>query len=137
MGYKTIDDYANHLAADVSALELHQHTINIMLHKIIEKGGNSRLKLDWDAIHAAAVLIAETKKQCQIKEPGFDWVPREYYNSKVDEWGSLEENRAKGHREFQHPEDGRDGVLMPETPITKIEFSTIHSAAVQMRSLPT
>ena len=65
-------------------------------------------------------------QEVKVKKPGFSHVEWEFYHK---DGRNLEDNVAAGHREYY--QNGVRGVLVPDDPITRIEFNDIHRAEIR------
>eukprot|EP00974_Lingulodinium_polyedra_P090761 8802668-Lingulodinium_polyedra.AAC.1 len=72
-----------------------------------------------------------SKKETVQKKPGFSHVEWDYYTK---HYGSLHTNGklTEGHREYVH--NGIRGVLVPDAPITRIEFRESLGAEIRARA---
>ena len=101
-------------------LEVHVHTVKVLISMIVEKGCNFRAHVSWTDADRR-VLVLEKSQRMKIQKPGYAWEPLWYYNATR---GLLDEDkRKKGHREYKY--GGEDGILMPDAPTVKINFEEI------------
>ena len=123
----TLGEYEAYLGGENDRVQTHVQCVDSMVESIINNGGNSALKVDWDGVKNNVKLKQVKKRDTVKKKPGYSHVELKYYES---QHGSLDTNgkRKEGHVEYQL--DGIDGILIPDAPITRIEFNEHDSAEV-------
>ena len=124
----TMGMYEKELGGDERLLRVHMTCVDMLVQKIINKGGNMSTQMDWAAIEhdAKETLTVVEKKSDIVKPPGCSHVELTYY---LGQFGNVAENATKGHREYTY--NGIKGVLVPDAPITR--FETTEALETELR----
>eukprot|EP00959_Pyramimonas_sp_CCMP1952_P095610 1998627-Pyramimonas_sp.AAC.1 len=121
----SLAQYKKILGAEEKKLNCHQQAVSVLKEQIISKGLPRNAKFEWELIEERSLKIVKSMEM-NIKKPGWTHVPWDFYATSP-EYGNgkdLNNNPAgisAGHREFFF--EGVRGVLIPDKPITKIEFN--------------
>lgn len=119
--------YEAWLGEDPERVKKHMAVVQVIVKDLKQKGGSLRAHFDWVETENRALHVTH-KKETVIKRPGYSHVEWNYYTS-IN--GSLYENGKmnEGHREYY--QDGVRGVLIPDAPVTRIEFNEAMSAELR------
>ena len=120
----TMGEYERFLGGDVKRLEGHQLKITIGIKLVIDKGGRLSSHIDWVAAEKKALVI-QKKQSLTKRKPGLRHLELAFYTEK---YGDLQTNGMlqRGHRLWTL--DGTKGVLVPDDPVTYLEFTEELSA---------
>jgi hypothetical protein len=124
----SITAYEGYLA-QADRLQKHQRVIAELVLNCIARGGISG-KVDY-AILEEQVLVHVHKKDTVIKKPGYSHIEWNYYclHNNGDPFQNGK-HASQGHTE--HMLEGVRGVLVPDAPISRIEFNDTQSAELQI-----
>jgi hypothetical protein len=124
----TTQEYEHYLGGDTDRVQNHVKCVDSMVDAIVENGGKSGSKMDWDEVDNNAKLKQIKKRDTVKKKPGYSHVELKYYESLH---GPLETSgkRKEGHCEYTL--DGVVGILIPDAPITRIEFNEHDSVELE------
>jgi len=122
-----LTDYKHELGKSESKLNAHQALVTASIEEYIAKGGQRRCHIDWVTAEKTALALVRTM-QMNIRKPGWEHQEWNFYMANHDNRIETE----SGHREFTW--QGTRGVLIPDKPITKIEFNE-QIAAVMSQDL--
>jgi len=123
----SLTDYKHELGKSESKLNAHQALVTASIEEYIAKGGQRRCHIDWVTAEKTALALVRTM-QMNIRKPGWEHQEWNFYMANHDNRIETE----SGHREFTW--QGTRGVLIPDKPITKIEFNE-QIAAVMSQDL--
>ena len=112
--------YKAELGKDEKRLQAHIESVDAMIQRIIENGGNRGVHQDWDAVDREVLSIIELKETV-VSKPGYAIWPLAHYEK---EKGSLDSNgmRAEGHYESTS-DQGERVIIVPDAPITRVQFN--------------
>ncbi len=118
----SLSDYKASLGRDEKMLNAHQTMITTVIDTIPERGLVRNARLDWEQITTITLKTVRMMEMC-VKRPGWQHVEWDHYSKMHDgkDLYSNAEGQAAGHKEFWF--EGKRGVLIPDAPITKIEFN--------------
>ena len=115
----SITEYERQLGEDPKRLELHCIKITLSVRALIEKGGRLNSHVDWCMVEHRSLQIHHKRSMIK-KKPGYKHLEMSFY---VESHGDLATNGmlSKGHRLWTL--DGIRGVLVPDDPVTYLEFT--------------
>ena len=115
-----LTDYKIKLGSDEKLLNTHTTMIQTVVDVVVLKGSIRNSQLDWEEITTQSLKLVKVM-EAVVKRPGWQHVPWDYYTSQHGDFYANIEGQAAGHKEFTF--EGKRGVLIPDVPITKIEFN--------------
>lgn len=117
----TLTKYANELGMDEQLFKQHTASVECMIQKILANGRNRGCRIDYEALEDEVLEIVN-REETVVKKPGYMMMPKAFY---ISRYGDLASNgmRAEGHYEQVQP-DGSEVVVVPEDPITRVEFQS-------------
>jgi hypothetical protein len=120
----TLKQYEAHLGQSKKRFEEHALVIDALVKHFIDNCLSISTHVPWDVLEEK-VLAMLNAAEVKIKKPGYSHVEWDFYHKDRN----LEDNLAAGHREYV--QGGVRGVLVPDAPITRIEFNDIHRAEIR------
>ena len=121
----TIAKWKQDLGANMQKLQAHQTSVVVMSDEIAARGGNFKIRLNWDNIEAKVLTLMKSFI-ARKKAPGADWYPQWYYDQVEDTFKSLE-----GHYAFDN--DGKPGMMVPNAPVVKFRGEELMAAQISQK----
>ena len=116
----TMTDYEHHLGKEEGRLQKHLALVDSLIRNIIEKGGSMSVCVDWEHVQCQANLYRQKKSSMVKSKPGFDWLPKSFYEARHQPLAVNGKRQTEGH--YEHTLDGQEGVAMPHDPTVTVRF---------------
>ena len=124
----TMTQYESWLGEDQERLKKHMAVISLLVQRLVAKK-SSTAHIDWTTCEEQALEISHSHETV-VKRAGYSHIEWQYYET---HHGNLYTNGRLQDGHVEYYQDGVRGVLIPDAPITRIEFNEKQQAKLTTR----